>query len=240
MSTLRKATDILRSAEELLRELIGQAAAKADYTHLATLADWAKQLNALRHGCTDDINDDELASSPAASISENGVGEISAAEQPLSDRKPSQRRLQGSEKVAANGGHKRTKRTRAKKSKGSRKRQSEYPKFLREGVDLVKQGWSRREKKEYEHKAPRNVISLLVDAVVRSGKGGKRFTMEELLPLHQLDDSSEVPSYQAYLSLAWLRTEGLIIQHGRQGYSLPKGADLVSSVEERWQRLRQR
>jgi hypothetical protein len=48
---------------------------------------------------------------------------------------------------------------------------------------------------------------------------------------------AEVPSYQAYLVLAWLRKENMITQHGRQGYSLPSAVNLAASVKEQWERL---
>jgi hypothetical protein len=104
----------------------------------------------------------------------------------------------------------------------------------------VKIGWSRTEKAPYEHKAPKRVVDLLVEAVLRVGQRGQRFTSDDVMPLLESGDGSEVPSYQAYLALAWLRTENLVVQHGRQGYSLPEGADLARVVERRWARLPQR
>jgi hypothetical protein len=64
--------------------------------------------------------------------------------------------------------------------------------------------------------------------------------MEEVLPLNNPGDGSELPSYQVYLSLAWLRAEDLIVQHGRQGYSLPPGSDLERESERRWGELKTR
>jgi hypothetical protein len=61
--------------------------------------------------------------------------------------------------------------------------------------------------------------------------------METLLPLYDPEAQDDVPTYQAYLALAWLRKESLIIQHGRQGYSLPRNADLAAASEKRWQAL---
>ena len=60
------------------------------------------------------------------------------------------------------------------------------------------------------------------------------FTMEDVLPLFDADSGREVPSYQAYLVLAWLRSAGVVVQHGRQGYSLEKGTDLDAVVERQW------
>jgi hypothetical protein len=115
-----------------------------------------------------------------------------------------------------------------------------YPLFVREGGNLVKIGWSKSEKKEYEHKAPRHVLKLLASVLSKVAAGSKRITMRQVLPLTDRTNGSEVPSYQTYLCLAWLRSIGLVRQHGRQGYSIPNGLILESSVENRWQELRER
>lgn len=120
---------------------------------------------------------------------------------------------------------------------GRKSRKDEYPKFLREKNELVKIGWSRSEKSPYEHKAPKSVVDLLAQALITTGRGGRRFTTDEILPLRQASSDGEVPSYQAYLALAWFRVEGLVTQHGRQGYSLPQGMDLTNEAERRWDNL---
>jgi hypothetical protein len=114
---------------------------------------------------------------------------------------------------------------------------SEYPKFVREGDSLVKIGWSKREGKPYEHRAPRGVLRALVQALARVGSGGERFTVEGILPLKDAADNSDIPDYQAYLTLAWLRSTGLITQHGRQGYSLPNAEELERQSEQLWGNL---
>src|SRR2546422_677055 len=91
-------------------------------------------------------------------------------------------------------------RTEAKRAAGT------YPRFLREADALVKIGWSKRGKSEYEHKAPHNVLLVLSRSLQRLAADGKRVTMEDLLPLRHSANGSEVPRYQAYLCLAWLRT----------------------------------
>jgi hypothetical protein len=118
----------------------------------------------------------------------------------------------------------------------SRVRKGEYPKFVREGDSLIKIGWSKSDKAEYEHKSTKKVLSLLVPSIAKSGASGKKFSMEKLLPLKD-EDGGEVPGYQAYLCLAWLRTTGLVQQHGRQGYTISKKVDFPNSVETAWENL---
>ncbi len=118
-----------------------------------------------------------------------------------------------------------------------RAKKAEYPKFLREGNSLVKLGWSPSEKSEYEHKSPREVLLLLISAVSKVGKNGRRFSMDKILPLINPADNSRVPDYQAYLCLAWLKVLGFLTQHGRQGYSQTTRAPIEPLIESHWAAL---
>ncbi|MGD9598662.1 MAG: hypothetical protein AB7G76_13855 [Steroidobacteraceae bacterium] len=112
-----------------------------------------------------------------------------------------------------------------------------YPRFLRRGDQLVKVGWSKREKSEYEHKAPRQAALALARAVADAGKDGRIFQVNALLPLTDPKDGSEIPDYQVYLVIAWWRGAGLLDQHGRQGYSIPNANQLQQAVESAWAKL---
>jgi hypothetical protein len=61
--------------------------------------------------------------------------------------------------------------------------------------------------------------------------------MEQILPVRDPEQDADVPSYQAYLIIAWLRKENLIVQHGRQGYSRSPTTDLTGAVEQSWNSL---
>lgn len=112
-----------------------------------------------------------------------------------------------------------------------------YPRFLRRGSQLVKIGWSKREKSEYEHKAPREAALVLARAAADIGKDGRIFQVNALSPLIDPKDGSEVPDYQVYLVIAWWRGAGLLDQHGRQGYSIPNAKQLQQAVESAWMKL---
>lgn len=112
-----------------------------------------------------------------------------------------------------------------------------YPRFLRRGDSLIKIGWSKREKSEYEHKAPRQTALLLARATADIGKDGRIFQIDALLPLINPKDKSEIPNYQVYLIVAWWRSAGLLDQHGRQGYSIPNASQLQQAVESAWTKL---
>jgi hypothetical protein len=117
------------------------------------------------------------------------------------------------------------------------KRSKAYPKFFRNGENLVKIGWSKAQRTEYEHKAPLSVLSDLAAAISAASAKRPRLAMESVLPLKSSRDGTEVPSYQTYLCLAWLRQQGLVLQHGRQGYSVRPKTDLTAKAAELFQKL---
>jgi hypothetical protein len=81
------------------------------------------------------------------------------------------------------------------------------------------------------------VLNLLAGAITNASTKGKRFTMERLLPLVNSHDGNRIPDYQAYIGLAWLRQQGLLVQHGRKGYSLATKDPLESGVNTLWAKL---
>lgn len=117
-----------------------------------------------------------------------------------------------------------------------RTKRGQYPRFRKTGEMLVKTGWSRTGRSEYEHRAPIRVLSQLVDRLAVSGRKARVFTLEELLPL-TAEDGIEVPTYQAYLCLAWLRSKDIVLQHGRRGYSILSEATLSRDVKAALQDL---
>ena len=114
-----------------------------------------------------------------------------------------------------------------------------YPQFYRQGDRLVRVAWSKSDQREYEHKAPRDVIKALVKRLSEVGANGRVFSTEALLPI-VTDPDGEAPSYQIYAALALLRQVGLIDQHGRQGYSVTRIKDLQSSIDSVWKKLPER
>ena len=94
-----------------------------------------------------------------------------------------------------------------------------YPRFERDGGRLIKIGWSKKSREEYEHRASREVAQAFARALWNAMEPGKTFAMEEVLPVRD-SAGDELPDYQSYLSLAWLRSEGAIEKLGRDGYVL--------------------
>lgn len=112
-----------------------------------------------------------------------------------------------------------------------------FPRFEVDSDQLVKIGWSKTNNGVYEQRAPAKVRDILVGSLVHLSKVKRRFTTEDLFPLTDPDDGTEIPSYQSYLCLAWLREIGLVRKHGRAGYSVVSWEDPRDLVEGRWSQL---
>lgn len=116
----------------------------------------------------------------------------------------------------------------------SRKR---YPKFFRRGDKLVKVGWSKKGRKEYEHKAPRSVVEALIERLRANGKADRILRIDELPAILDAATQEEVPSYQVYLALAWLRHSGAVEKRGRDGYIIRPARLTDAALDADWERL---
>jgi hypothetical protein len=121
-------------------------------------------------------------------------------------------------------------------SKSSGRARRAYPVFAKSGDVLTKIGWSKSSKMEYQHKSPRIVTKMLAASLATQAKSGTIVSMDKILPL-KAEDGSEVPDYQAYVSLAWLRQIGVVKQNGRQGYTVSDPDDLPQNVDAAWANL---
>lgn len=124
------------------------------------------------------------------------------------------------------------------KQVSSRSWRKAYPKFFRQQDELIRIAWSKREKREYRHKAPRSVLKALVEAMAQKGANGRVFSSDQLLPIQVGTDHGEIPNYQAYVGISLLKQTGLIDQHGRSGYSIARRlTDFKGAVEAVWNNL---
>lgn len=126
--------------------------------------------------------------------------------------------------------------TQARPALATAVRRAAYPRFLRDGDRLVKIAWSKKERRQYEHRAPQIIIQTLLGAVRKRKGEGKLFQAAEVLPLTNAN-GEEYPSYQSYLTLSWLRQAGIITKKGRDGYVLKIGAATPEKVGRLWASL---
>lgn len=111
-----------------------------------------------------------------------------------------------------------------------------YPQFFRQGEELTRLAWSRREKKEYRHKMPHSVLRALAKTMAEKGAEGRVFSTDEFLPIQDGAEGT-VPNYQAYVGISLLKQTKLIDQHGRQGYSIPRLSRFFEDLEAAWKKL---
>lgn len=214
------AIEVIRKAEAELRQWLVRAAENGDYEAVRRVAEWANELQHM--------------------METNVPVEMNPLPALISDHQPSSRHFDGVGAAHRSPGRHDKAKTNpfvAVSAKGKRAKKGEYPRFLRDGDELLKLGWSKREKKMYRHKAPKRIVLLVCESLQRVGGKGDRFMMDQIFPIADPKSENEVPSYQAYLSLAWLRKEELVVQHGRQGYSLYPETNLADAIEQRWKQL---
>lgn len=120
--------------------------------------------------------------------------------------------------------------------KGTR---SDYPKFKVTNDTLIRIGWSKKQRREYTHKASRLVFDKTVKAMVILAKNGAGpFLAEQIIEHANNNESEIIPSYQVYLIIGFLRKAEYIKQVGRDGYDIP--TELVEKAEEKWVELSNR
>ena len=108
-------------------------------------------------------------------------------------------------------------------------RKNDYPKFLRDGEYLVKVGWSKKYE-EYSQRARFDQVAPIIEFLAATD-GRQPVSPETILAVRD-SEGEELPDYQAYLMLAWLRTEGLVERHGRDGYVVTDVDNLERRVSE--------
>lgn len=111
-----------------------------------------------------------------------------------------------------------------------------YPKFIKDGERLVKVGWSKKNRKEYEHRVPFSVAMYFARYLVESVDPGKLFQVDEILPVSDAE-GHEIPSYQVYVTLAWLISKGSVEKKGRDGYFVVPGRLTIQTINDLWDKL---
>ncbi len=69
---------------------------------------------------------------------------------------------------------------------------------------------------------------------------GEQQRVEILKALAIAKNAEQVPSYQTYAVVSWLKWAGMVLQHGRQGYTVVRPQTFATAIEAAWQSLPQR
>lgn len=118
------------------------------------------------------------------------------------------------------------------KKKSKVKSKKGYPRFEFRNDMIVKIGWSKKAKKEYEHNAPASAAIDLASHIKANTQAGRIWTVEDLGEVVLSSGESELPSYQLYLLIAWMRAVGILSKQGRSGYAASSGAEILRDVKK--------
>lgn len=206
MGHLEKAHEILTATETALRGLIERALSEQEYGDVANIAQMADAVARLRRGNADgSLSVPPSAHRFSSDITSNGDEATANEVEASATPRPARRR---------------------------RPAKGEYPRFERDGDKLIKIGWSKRDERVYEHRAPRETVFVVTNAF-SSRRPKTVFTMDQVLPLND-NAGHEIPSYQAYMALAWLRSIGVVERRGKEGYVVANGSLESSKLERLW------
>jgi len=113
---------------------------------------------------------------------------------------------------------------------------SGYPKFRVMNDTLLRIGWSKKQRREYVHKAPKVVFDKTTKAMAALAQNGAGpFMAEQIIEQISSIESETIPSYQVYVVIGLLRKTNCIKQVGREGYDITP--ELVEKAECKWSEL---
>ncbi|GJM08235.1 MAG: hypothetical protein DHS20C11_05110 [Lysobacteraceae bacterium] len=210
MNTVIKAQRIIETAAQQLTGLMQECMQRHEYEALAEIA--------------------KLATHLASAIDTADAKAPRVA--PKHNRSKADSRAKATNKTVTSTSPTRTNsRASAASKPTSQRKPGTYPKFRIDGDRLVKVGWSKKRREEYEHRADWSSVELVVKKLKTAYSPNKTFTIEEIFPVTDADQN-EVPTYQVYLTFAWLRESNTLQKCGRDGYAYDPGALDKDSIAE--------
>jgi len=121
-------------------------------------------------------------------------------------------------------------------SRGSIKSEPGYPRFERQGDRLAKIAWSKKDRREYEHRAPSDLIFRIAEVFLSKILSvGSLFLMDDLLPFKSRS-GDEVPHIRHTSPWHGFAPLGLIEATRKDGYAVAVD-DLQARAEREWKDL---
>lgn len=192
MDTVNQAIGILAKAEAALKELVADALARSSYADVAVVSNLAKAISDLRRSVSD-----------AGAVDSVGGSSYPAYE--------SRRSVQ----VDGTSSQEEAVRKASVRSRDLEK--SLYPRFERHAKRLVKLGWSSKDRRIYEQRAPFEIVQEICEQFAEKAGPKNLLKIETILPV-KTSAGDEIPSYQVYLVLKWLQQHGVVERQGKDGY----------------------
>ena len=205
-----RVAEALAEAERKLQVVIGETAMAGDYASSREVSGLAESIRCLAGQLSPG---DQAGQSSAVNAGPIATGVSKNVGQPKQPRKDA-------------------KRTRSReRATENRLPRSDYPRFeLRRGT-LIRVGWSKKNKSEYEHKVPEaafdQAVRLMSTMAEESGDGP--LAADRLIEA-AASVGEGVASYQIYVILGFLTSAGIVQKEGREGYRVP--SDVVERSRE--------
>ena len=95
-----------------------------------------------------------------------------------------------------------------------------YPRFHVEMEHLVKTGWSKKARKEYVHKVPRETFECLLDVIAEHARKTDQPFPADGIVMDAAELPESIPGYQVYLVLGFLRDRRVLQKNGRRGFQV--------------------
>ncbi|MBC8217895.1 MAG: hypothetical protein H8E73_05465 [Planctomycetes bacterium] len=212
----QKAIFALKDAEQEIRSLIASAAKDGSYDELHDLVSFAEHLTEMQSTVDSESPNKNSRQPRERDVSTTRKKHIVLIEKNTDSK--TERKKKGTSQLVTSRG---------------------YPLFVRDGEFLVKVGISNSAESTYEHRASREIVTMVVGRVIELLKeNGGQFTAEAMSDLRSHGDKQKIPGYQLYLCLGWLKRVGLVKQRGRKGYSVIESDSIMENVERHWLELR--
>ena len=176
--------------ENRLSEQIRSAIDKREYSDLAGLAAVSQKVHDAIDQIRQQVDSSAKASAPAPAPAarRTAKGDKAKAKEEAAPAEPKRRR-----QISKRG----------------------YPKFSREGDNLVKTEWNNVKNGEQRHRVSFATVSQLVGAI--NDNGGRMFR-KNLLQGVTTADGKKLPMHQLYIVLGWLLASKAIAKKGRGDY----------------------
>lgn len=205
MTALNSARSVLVAAEAELKDIVKDALTRGNYTEVSVIVATAKSISELRRSLGEPLDGGD---EPNSSYTGNATRSPDAVTPP-SNSLPSiaATRQQAHEKL-------------------------DYPRFERHAKRLVKLGWSSKDRRVYEQRAPYETVEEICRRFIEKSGSRRILRIEKLLPM-KTAAGDEIPSYQVYLVLKWLQQHDVVERQGKEGYLVAQADFDLKSLWDR-------
>jgi hypothetical protein len=119
---------------------------------------------------------------------------------------------------------------------GKKRKAQRYPRFEIRNETLYRIAFSRKTNAEYEHKVPKKHVDQICRALAVASVRDEPIEVGEIVGRVNRSSAVQIPQYQVYSVIGWLRATKQIDQVGRDGYRIP--SSIQELAEQQWRELK--